>query len=45
MAPKSSADQERRQALIIRLQIFAAMGLPVLLLVLWLQSRWFFYAP
>jgi hypothetical protein len=45
MAPRSSADQERRQALIIRLQILAAMGLPVLLLGFWLQSRGFFSAP
>jgi hypothetical protein len=36
---------ERRQSLIIRLQILAAMALPVLLLGLWLQSRGFFAAP
>ncbi|MFM7732714.1 MAG: hypothetical protein ACKO6F_04475 [Cyanobium sp.] len=45
MAPRSSADQERRQALITRLQILFAMGLPALLLGLWLQSRGFFAAP
>lgn len=45
MAPRSSADRERRQALIVRLQIFAAAVLPVLLLGLWLQSRGFFTAP
>jgi hypothetical protein len=36
---------DRRQALIIRVQILAAMAVPALLLGFWLQSRGFFAAP
>lgn len=44
MPPTSSSDRERRQALIVRVQILAAALLPVVLLCLWLQSRGFFAA-
>lgn len=44
-APDARVSRERRQALIVRLQIAAAVFGPMLLLGLWLQSQGFFGAP
>jgi hypothetical protein len=41
----STAARERRDALIIKLQIGAAVFGPMLLLAVWLQSQGFFGAP
>jgi hypothetical protein len=43
--PGSGLSRERRDALIVRLQIAAAVFGPMLLLAIWLQSRGFFAAP
>jgi hypothetical protein len=44
-APPSPASRERREGLVVRLQIAAAVFGPMLLLAIWLQSRGFFGAP
>jgi hypothetical protein len=40
-----AASRERRVALIVKLQIAAAVFGPMLLLAIWLQSKGFFGAP
>lgn len=40
-----AASRERRDALVVKLQIAAAVFGPMLLLAIWLQSKGFFGAP
>ena len=43
--PAGLSSRERREALVVKLQIAAAVFGPMLLLGLWLQSQGFFGAP
>ncbi len=45
LTPVSAAARERREALIVKLQIGAAVFGPMLLLGVWLQSQGFFGSP
>ena len=43
--PGHAANRQRRDALVVKLQIAAAVFGPMLLLAIWLHSKGFFAAP